>query len=55
MDGERGESLGSALREPNIGQRRLRRRFKNVIDAVGNVMESELVERIVPESSRKRR
>jgi hypothetical protein len=49
MNGECGESLSCTLGKPNVRQRGLFSNRKDVLDAVRNVMESELINRKVPE------
>lgn len=49
VDGEGGEGLGSALGEADVGKRGLCGGFEDIIYAVGDVMEGELVHGEVPE------
>ena len=49
MDRQRREGLSSALREANIRQGGVRCSCENIVDAIWNVMEGELVHREVPE------
>jgi hypothetical protein len=49
MDGQAGEGLGGALGEANVREGRLVRGVEDVADAVGDVVEGELVDGKVPE------
>lgn len=49
MDRQCCKGLSCSLREADIRERGLARGRKNVINAVRNVMESELINRVVPE------
>lgn len=49
MDGETGKGLGGALGEADVGERLLAGGLEDVGDAVGDVVEGELVDGEVPE------
>jgi len=55
MDRKCCKSLCRALREANVRKSLLLSGTKDVVDRVGNVMESELIDRKVPELRRKGR
>lgn len=55
MDGQSGECLSGALREANIRQALLSSGFKDVLDAVWDVVEGKFVNRKVPKFDRRRR
>jgi hypothetical protein len=52
MDGQARKGLRGALGEANVGQGLLAGRLQDVADAVGDVMEGELVDGEVPELER---
>lgn len=51
MNGQGRKGLRGALGESYIGQRALFCEGENVIDAVGNIIKSELINREVPKGS----